>query len=446
VRSIVFGFCIFVVISCESAEVTVTVAVIVVCGVVDLGNSLISAVVTEFITGIKNTIAFGASVTASAAPGVRSGSCCAALTFGSAVVYVLVRKNASFISAVLGVTGRVAAVGVIVGNNSCLTASVTLGITLVIPFVICYSYVVAVVTFCIAYVIVVMLRNSGSAAAVTFCIAVVLVIVRSFTGFAAYSANRDTVVLVGVRYLSLVMAGVTFGVAVVIVIVRSNSGLSATVTVAVTLILVYVAYVLVDVVTTLNVTGVVAFAGVLVLGFSRRTALVTVTVAGVVVNVVDFSYCAAAIAYGIAAVLPVVTGICSVESALVTLNIALVIPLVRNLICRESGSAALVTVGIASVIVSVRRNSRCFANLALRITGRFPVRSYSYVGTSGLITVGIASIRIFVLNSSSEATVVTSIVTVVIVLVLGNSCVSAILVTFGVAVVSPGVRRVVVGI
>ena len=241
-------------------------------------------------------------------------------------------------------------------------------------------------------------------------------------------------------------AGVALGIAGILEIVRRLSGLTAAITVAVTVVLVYVTCILTLVATALDVTGIVALVRVNVIGFSYLlVTLVTGIVTSMIEYVVDLSGSAAAVTDRIAIVLPHVAGVGSEKSALVTLDIALVIPLVRDLIGRESGSSANVTVGIASIVVSVRRSSLCTADVTLLLTGSFPVGSNSYVSTACFVTGRVANVGVLVLDSSSFVTTITVLVTVVIILMLGSSL-KLTNVTVSVAIVVPGVRSIVIGI
>ena len=278
--------------------------------------------------------------------------------------------------------------------------------------------------------------SSGCLAAVTYCIAIVFVLVESLSLKSAYLTHGDTVVLVGVSYLCGGLTGVTLGIAKIVKVVGRDSVLAANVTVSITNALIGVLGLSVI---AADVTDGIAGVLVGVVGVSGLfKALVTGVVTVIIVKVVNLSYRAAVVTNVVTRVFPLVTGVFSEKSALVTLSVASVFPNVRDLGEGVSGKSANVTVGIASVVVLVRRDSGSAADIALVVAGGLPVRSGSEESAALYVTAVVTVVIVNVLYNSGVVTSdnVTYGVTVVIVLVLGKSGVgTSDNVTFGIAIV-----------
>ena len=188
-----------------------------------------------------------------------------------------------------------------------------------------------------------------------------------------------------------------------------------------------------------NVTGFVTIVRILMLsGNSRLTAIVTVSIAGIVPGMLSFyfSYSIATVAFRVAIAGPDV----SVISLCVTLVADLVASIVVNVSCGSSGSAATVTNSVAIVIPNVRSRQCVIAAL---VTGCIAVvRVNVRLGNSDFVTkvtVAVASIIPNVRSITHNVTFVTSVVALIIVLMLDLSCVSASVVTVNVASIIPSV-------
>lgn len=350
-------------------------------------------------------------------------SCFAAfVTLGIASVIPYVRNvigcKISYVSTIGVVTFCIAAVVVIVRSDSCILTSIAL---------------------CIAIVIVKMESFRGlctlKTAVLTVGIAVTKIKVFCFSGFTADAAFRTALVFVAVSGgVSLISASLyaTEFLTVKIKYVLSASGHSAVVTIGIASVFV----VMLDYsYFTANVTG--GIAGVIsvidmtyVSGRAASIAQsiavafpsvkrssdfitdVTFCIAVVIISVLGYSCFTAIVTLGIAIVIPVVlTRGSSGSAANAAKVIAIACPVVRNILFGGvSYKSAVVAVRIASIFkvvcIGERNSFKFLANVTycIAITGIF-VRCYSFCTA---LTNGIASIFVSVRNYASTCVTVGS--------------------------------------
>lgn len=353
------------------------------------------------------------------------------------------------------VTVGIAVIGVGVFDNSFITADVTNGITIVSVGVLYLSCKSAEITFGVAIIVVQMLGLSGLSATGNDTLLAARIAPIMTGNTSGKSANVTSIVtsagpdVCGSNGSYVATAiGVTGGVAAIVIYVLSLSDVSTIVTVLITSVIpnvrcfsfeialgvvtYVIARVIVDVgdlsyeVTALNVTTLITVVGIYVRrNRSFSFADVTYSIASMVVYVViNLSHVAAqnVVTRGIASIGVDVRNLSYVETVV---NIALVIACVLVLVRRNSGESADVTLGVALVGIGVGDRSQVAALVTLGVAG---VVVYVRRNSRGHI----------VLNASDDITVSIAIVGIN---VLGHSGVAAILgVTNGIARVIPNVR------
>lgn len=262
------------------------------------------------------------------------------ITIGIAIVVELVLGHASK-AATLNVTIGVASViELVLGFTGEAAVQITIGITGVIPFVRCFSYIRTRVTVDIASIGVIMGSFAGFTAFITVAVANIVVYVCGCADSTALVTGGITVIVVCMRidYASeSAVFNITQSIAIIVEDVIGNStGCSATG--SITLIVAVASPYVKDFalkVTTFYVTGSIAIVAPNVLGFTNITAGVAINVT--IMGVLVFCCASKATTYG------------------VTIGVTSVVPYVSN--CTYKAAIVNVTGGITSVIENVTGNA-----------------------------------------------------------------------------------------